>query len=102
VKEPLELHNLHTDQVTIRSELKYLIGAKVVVFQCRVFGGKIGPFPLGQVFRVVRPVATVRFHVEPEPEPTREFGPVANTNPKKGYKETTMLWHWRGSPYKLE
>jgi len=32
-----------------------------------------------RVFRVVRPVATVRFRVEPYPEPTREFGPVANT-----------------------
>jgi len=29
VKEKLKLHNLHTDHVMIRSELKYLIGAKV-------------------------------------------------------------------------
>jgi hypothetical protein len=29
VKEGLELHNLHTDHVVIRSELKYLIGATV-------------------------------------------------------------------------
>jgi hypothetical protein len=49
------------------------------MFKCRVFGGKTGPFPVGRVFRVVRPVATVRFRVEPDPEPTREFGPVANT-----------------------
>jgi hypothetical protein len=28
---------------------------------------------------VVRPVATVRFRVEPDPEPTPQFGPVANT-----------------------
>jgi hypothetical protein len=33
-----------------------------------------------RVFGVVRPVATVRFRVEPYPEPTREFGPVANTS----------------------
>jgi len=30
VKEPLILHNLCTDHVTVRSELKYLIGAKDV------------------------------------------------------------------------
>ena len=30
VKEALKLHNLHTDHVMIRSELKYLIGAKAV------------------------------------------------------------------------
>ena len=35
---------------------------------------------MGQVFRVVRPVAMVRFQVEPELEPTRVFGPVANTS----------------------
>ena len=29
-KERLELNNLHIDQVMIRSELKYLIGAKAV------------------------------------------------------------------------
>jgi len=30
VKEGLELHNLHTDHLMMQSELKYLIGAKVV------------------------------------------------------------------------
>ena len=30
MKERLKLHNLHIDHVTIRSELKYLIGAKAV------------------------------------------------------------------------
>jgi hypothetical protein len=79
VKEGLKLDNLRTDHVMIRSELKYLIGAKIVDLQCRGFGGKSAPFPTVRVFRVVRPVATVRFRVEPNPEPTREFGPVANT-----------------------
>jgi hypothetical protein len=79
VKEGLKLDNLHTDHVMIRSELKYLIGAKIVDLKCRVFGGKTAPFPTVRVFRVVRPVATVRFRVELNPEPTREFGPVANT-----------------------
>jgi len=30
-------------------------------------------------FHVVRPIATVQFWVEPYPEMTQEFGPVANT-----------------------
>jgi hypothetical protein len=50
------------------------------MLKCRVFGGKIGPFPVGQVFRVVRPVATVWFRVELEPQLTWEFGMVVNTN----------------------
>jgi hypothetical protein len=50
------------------------------MLNCPVFGGKTSPFPVGRVFRMVRPVATVRFRVEPEPEPTREFEPVANTS----------------------
>ena len=36
VKEWPILHNLHIDHVTIRSELKYLFGAKVVRLKCRV------------------------------------------------------------------
>jgi len=80
VKEGLDLDNLHTDHVMIRSELKYLFGAKIVDLKCRVFGCKTAPFPTVRVFRVVRPVATVRFRVEPNPEPTPEFGPVANTS----------------------
>jgi hypothetical protein len=63
----------------IRSELKYLIEAKIGNLKCRVFDGKTGPFPMVRVFHEVRPVATVGFRVEPYPEPTREFGPVANT-----------------------
>jgi len=79
VQEGLKLGNLRTDHVMIRSELKYLDGAKIVDFKCWVFGGKPAPFPTVRVFCMVRPVATVQFRVEPNPEPTREFGPVANT-----------------------
>jgi hypothetical protein len=75
----LELHNLHTDHVTIWSELKYPIGGKVAMLKCRDFGGKTGPFLMDPVFWVVRPIATVQFQVEQDPGPTREFGPVANT-----------------------
>jgi len=39
----------------------------------------MGPFPTFLVFHVVRPVATVRVQVEPDPEPTLEFGTVADT-----------------------
>ena len=94
MKELLKLHNVRTDHVMIQSELKYLIGARIVNLKCRVFGGKTGPFPMVWVFRVVRPVATVRFRVEPYLEPTREFGPVANTThneagEKISYKATS-------------
>ena len=80
MKERLKLHNLRTDHVMIQSELKYLIGAKIVNLKCRVFGGKTGPMATVRVFGVVRPIATVRFRVELYAEPTREFGPVANTS----------------------
>jgi hypothetical protein len=42
VKEPVELQNLPTDDVTIRSQQKNLIGGKVVVLNFWVFGGKTG------------------------------------------------------------
>ena len=66
MKEGLKLHNLHTDHVTIRSELRYLIGAKIVDLKCRVFGGN--------------PLQRSGSGLEPDPEPNREFGPVANTS----------------------
>jgi hypothetical protein len=98
VKEGLKLDNLRTDHVMIRSELKYLIGAKIVDFKCRVFGGKTAQFPTVRVFRVVRPVATVRFRVEPNPETTREFGPVANTSSDLGsWRLQNSLLEWNPS-----
>jgi len=63
----------------IRSELKYLIEAKIVTVKCQVFGGKTSPFPTFLVFHVIRPIAMIWFRLEPDPELTREFGPVANT-----------------------
>jgi len=95
-KEGLKLDNLRSDHVMIRSELKYLIGAKTVDLTCWVFGGKTAPFPTVRVFRVVRPVATVRFQVEPNPEPTREFWPIANT---RGKKDVMHRFAWKGSKY---
>jgi len=78
MKEQVEPHNLCFDHVLIRSELKYLIRGNIVRLNCRVFGGKTSPFAVGRVFCVVRHVATVRFWVESEPEPTRQFGTIAN------------------------
>jgi hypothetical protein len=43
------------------------------------FGGKTGPMTTVRVFGVVRPVAMVWIRVEPYPEPTPDFGPVAKT-----------------------
>jgi hypothetical protein len=50
VKVLLELHTLRTDHVMIRSQLKYLIGAKVGRLKCWVFGGKTGPMATVRVF----------------------------------------------------
>jgi hypothetical protein len=58
-KERVELHTLHTDHVTIRSQLKYLIGGNGVLLRWLVIGGKTGPSPVSRVFGVVRPIATV-------------------------------------------
>jgi hypothetical protein len=57
----------------------------MVDWKCRVFGGKTGPFPMVQVFRVVRPVAMVQFRVEPYLEPTRKVGPLANNRHQMGW-----------------
>jgi len=86
VKEGPKLDNLHTDHVMIRSELKYLIGAKIVDLKCRVFRGKTAPFPTVRVLCVVKPIAMVRFRMEPNPELTLEFGPVANTSFRRNLK----------------
>ena len=65
MKEGLKLHNLPTDHVTIRSELRYFIGAKIVDLICRVFGEN--------------PLQRSGSGLELDPELNREFGPVANT-----------------------
>jgi len=64
-KQGLKQHNLHTGHVTIRSELRYLIGAKIVDLKYRVFGGNL--------------LQRSGSGLEPDPESNREFGPVANT-----------------------
>ena len=91
VHERLKVHNVRTDHVMVQSELRYLIGAKIVNLKCLVSGGKTSPFPTALVFHVVRPVAMVRCRLEPDPEPTRQFGPVANTTHVTLYLSTVEL-----------
>jgi hypothetical protein len=79
MKQRLVLYNIHTDHVMIRLEPKYLIEGKVVMLKCRVFGGETSPFRMGHVCRMVRHIAMVSIGVEAQPEPTLEFGSVANT-----------------------
>ena len=66
MKERLKLHNLRIDHAVIRSELKYSIGARNVdSWGAGLCGNPLQQFGSG---------------LEPHPEPTWEFGPVANTN----------------------
>lgn len=67
------------DQARIRLDLRFFIGAPIVNMPCPVVGVKSGPFPMGQVFRGVKPVASFRFQVKLEPELNREIGTLANT-----------------------
>jgi len=62
---------------TIRTQI--LIWSSNCEVEMPGFAGKTGPIPTVRVFRVVKPVAKVRVRVEPDPEPTRAFGTVANT-----------------------
>jgi hypothetical protein len=87
VKERLKLHNVCTDHVMIRSEQQYVIVAKIVNLKCQIVVGRTGPFAMVRVFRVVRPVATFQFQVEPYPELAREIGPVVNTSYNRAFQE---------------
>ena len=66
MKEGLELHNLRTDHIMIRSELKYLIGGRVAMLKCQVLCGN--------------PLQRFGSGLETDPEPNQELGPVANTS----------------------
>jgi len=80
VKERLKQHKLHINHVMIQSELRYLIGAKIVNLKCGVSSGKTGPCPMVPVLHVVRPIAIVQFRAEPEPEPELEWEPEPTGN----------------------
>jgi len=61
VKERQKLHNVLIDHVMIWSELRYIIGAKIVNSKCQVLCGNASPFQMVWVLRLVIPVATVWF-----------------------------------------
>jgi hypothetical protein len=63
----------------IQSEFKHLIGAKVVMLKCRVFGGKTGTIATVQVFVWSDPLQRFGSRSELDPELTREFATIANT-----------------------
>jgi len=74
------MHNLRTDHVMIRSELEYLIGAKVVHLICRVFAGKTGPIATVRFLVWYNPLPRFGSGPNPNPEPYWRVGTVANTN----------------------
>jgi hypothetical protein len=80
VKERLKLQNLRIHHVMIRSELKYLIGGKIVNLKRRVFGGKTGPIGTVRVFVWKEPLQWFGSSSNPIPEPFLRVGTVANTN----------------------
>jgi len=59
------------------------MGGKVVMLKGRVFGGKTGRLPVGHVYCLARSVSTARFRVDPEPEQTCQFEPIANNSPQE-------------------
>jgi hypothetical protein len=87
VKERLIIHNIFTDHVTIRSELRYLIRAKVVRFRCRVFCSKTGPITTVQVFMWLNPLQRSGPGLDPDSEPNREFGSIAKSREEALVKE---------------
>jgi len=80
VKERIKLYNLRIDHVTIRSELRYFIGAKLMMLKCRVFGGKTGPIATVRVFVWKDLFQRFGSQSELQPEWTRRFGTVPNTS----------------------
>jgi len=50
------------------------------MLNCRVFGGKTSPIATVRVFVWQDPLQRFGPGSEPDPEPTQEFGTVANTN----------------------
>jgi len=62
----------------VQSELKSLIPPNIVNVKFPCFDVKTGKFPIVQIFHMVRHVATLRSVLEPDPQPTLEFEPIAN------------------------
>jgi hypothetical protein len=67
LKERPKLHNLRIQHVMIRSELKYLIGAKLLGLQKPGLEVETGPNANGPDFSCGKTVAAVRFRIQPKP-----------------------------------
>ena len=79
VKQRLKLYNQHIDHVMIRSELKYLIGAKNLGLQWPGFEVEPGPNVTVEGFHVVKPLQRFGSGSNPNPEPFSRVQTVANT-----------------------
>jgi len=78
LKERRILHNLLIDHVMIWSELRYLICAQVVRFDCWVVGGETGPIATVQVVGWWNSLQLSGSGLEPDPELDREFRTIAH------------------------
>jgi hypothetical protein len=68
VQEQLKLHNIHIHHVMLRSELKYLLGAKHLGFQRPGYEVEPGPFAMVSGFHVVKPLQWFGSGSNPNPE----------------------------------
>jgi len=81
--------NFQNHILIIWSQVTYWIHAKVVRFKRQVIGGKTGPITTVGVFGIGKHAATVHIPLEPEVDPTYEFGIIVNATPW-----VTMRYFW--------
>jgi hypothetical protein len=79
VKERLILYNLHTDHVMMWSELKDLNADRIVRSKCRVVCGTTAPIAIVWDNMRKSPWQRSSSGLGPDPDLTREYGPVANS-----------------------
>jgi hypothetical protein len=63
----------------MKSELKYILGPKVVMLKYHVVGGKTGPFTKVRVFVWQSPLQWFISGLNPNPEPFWWVGTIADT-----------------------
>jgi hypothetical protein len=71
VKELIKVANIHLDHVTIRSELRYSIGDKLVMLKYLDFGCKTGPIAMVQDCMCQGMLQLFSSGSDPDPELTR-------------------------------
>jgi len=79
VKEHLKLHTLGIYHIVIRSELKYLIGAKVRSWQKCGTSQRTAGLVRCSFSMWSNLLPGFKSGSDPDPEPNRQFGTVANT-----------------------